>query len=332
MDISIVLVNWNSSALVEQCLNSLEQSGTHCAYEVIISDNASRHEEAALLRAVTATRPNVRCLFSKENGGFGAGNNRALPYCRGRYVLFLNTDTLVLEPLDALVAAADALGPRCGALGGRVLNADHSLQLTCREAYTVPVMVYDLTLAFTRWRPGFVRRQQLASWDHASARDVAMLSGCYLLVPRAVLDAVGGFDERIFLFYEDTELCWRIIQAGYTVRYVPISTIIHLEGGVTRAGGLSARTLLWSAQGARYFTRKTLGRGHARMLVTSVWLLWLAMWLLLALLSLVMPIPRVRFTLGRRARLLREVLIAMPRQRIPAPTSHTVVGMPVPMR
>lgn len=332
MDLSIVLVNWNSSALVEQCLNSLEQSGTHCAYEVIVSDNASRPEETALLRAIVASRPYVRCLFSQENGGFGAGNNRALPLCRGRYVLFLNTDTLVLEPLDALVAAADALGPRCGALGGRVLNADRSIQLTCRARYTVPVMVYDLTLAFTGWRPWFVRRQQLARWDHASARDVAMLSGCYLLVPRGVLDAVGGFDERIFLFYEDTELCWRIAHAGYTVRYVPVSTIIHLEGGAMRAGGLNPQTLLRSAQGARYFTRKALGRGRARLLVMGVWLLWLAMWLVIAPLSLLMPIPRLRTTLGRRARLLRQVLAAVPRQRVPAPDTRVVVSLPVALR
>lgn len=328
MDLSIVLVNWNSSALVEQCLQSLEASGTHCAYEVIVSDNASRPEEAALLRAVAASRPYVRCLFSDDNAGFGVGNNRALPLCRGRHVLFLNTDTLVLEPLDALVAAADALGARCGALGGRVLNADRSVQLTCRTRYTIPVLYSQLTLAFAGIRPWWVRRQELAVWDHATPRDVAMISGCYLLVPRGVLERVGGFDPNIFLFYEDTDLCQRILDAGYLVRYEPVSTIIHLDGGATRASGLSARVLGLSAWSARYYARKHLGRVRAGVLAASVWLSWLAMWLIFAFVGLLAPRTMVRTKARSRRHLLGEMLVQMPRQRFPKPAA-TPQSVPV---
>lgn len=332
MDLSILLVNWNSAALVEQCLTSLERSGTRCAVEVILADNASRPEEVEALRRVVAAHPYVRCVWNSENHGFGVGNNSALPACRGRYVLFLNTDTIVLESLDALVATADALGPRCGALGGRVLNPDRTLQLTCREPYTVPVLHAGMTLAFAGIKPGFVRRNELAHWDHASAREVGMLSGCYLLVPSRVLAEVGGFDPQIFHFFEDTDLCYRIHAAGYQVVYAPVAAIIHLGGGASRASGLSDWTLATTMASARYFTRKHLGAGRARLLVLSVWLTWLAMWLVLAPTSLLMPIPRVRGNLRRRACLLRKVLVAVPRQRIPVPTRASAVGVVAPAR
>ncbi|MBF6589402.1 MAG: glycosyltransferase family 2 protein [Ktedonobacterales bacterium] len=308
MDLSIVLVNWNGAALVEQCLATIEASGTRSAYEVIVVDNASTDGSQERLRALAAAHPRLRCVMNAENAGFGAGNNVALPYCTGRYVLFLNTDTLVREPLDALVAAADALGERCGAVGGRVLNADETLQFTCRGHYTVPTMIAGLTLAFAGIRSRAVRRQEFAAWDHATSRDVAMLSGCYLLVPRRVLDAVGGFDPRIFLFYEDTDLCYRIRQAGYVVRYVPVATIVHLEGGSSRARGLSARTLKQSLTSARYFTRKHLGRGRARLLSLSVKLCWLAMLGVFAPLALVLPLRGPRARLRHRANLLWQGL------------------------
>lgn len=312
VDLSIVLVNWNAAALVEQCLGTIASSGTHCDYEIVLSDNASTDDSRERLRALEGASPRVRCVFNAENAGFGAGNNRALPLCRGRHVLFLNTDTLVLEPLDALVAAADALGEDCGALGGRVLNADKTLQLTSRGPYTIPVLYAGLTLAFAGIRPRFVRRQEMEDWDHATPRDVAMISGCYLLAPRRVLEAVGGFDPNLFLFFEDTDLCYRIRAAGYTVRYVPASTIIHLEGGSSRASGLSARTLALSLASACYFTRKHLGRGRERLLTVSVRLSWRALWLALAPLGLLMPLPRPRAGLRRRARLLRRALGSRP--------------------
>jgi GT2 family glycosyltransferase len=304
MDLSIILVNWNGAALVEQCVATIAASGTRCTYEILIADNASTDDSAERLRALASTHPQVRLIFNAENRGFGAGNNSALPACTGRYVLFLNTDTLVLEPLDALVAAADALGERCGAVGGRVLNADQTLQFTCRGPYTVPVMVAGLTLAFAGMRTPGVKRQEFAGWDHATPRDVAMLSACYLLVPRAVLDRIGGFDEHLFHFFEDTDLCYRIRAAGYLVRYAPVSTIVHLDGGSSRAGSLSPRMLRFAYTGARYFTRTHLGPWRARLLTLWVKLAWLAMLCVLAPLALVTPARGPRAKLRHRAELL----------------------------
>lgn len=318
MDLSIVLVNTNGKALTEQCIRTIEQSGTQRSYEIIVSDNVSTDGSREWLRELEQTNPRVRVVYNTENRGFGVANNSAVPYCRGRYVLFLNNDTLVLEPLDALVAVADRLGPRCGALGGRVLNADKTIQHTCRLPYTLPVLFYPLTLAYAGIHPRWVRKQELRDWDYASERDVAMVSACYILVPRSVLDHVGVFDPNIFLYYEETDLCYRIRDAGYVVRYAPVSTIIHLGGGSTRSNGLTRGVLSQLAWSVRYFARNHLGHTRARLLAISVWLCWLPIWLVFEFFSLVIPQRRRRADFRHRAQLLRHMLVTLPRQRFPS--------------
>lgn len=318
MDLSIVLVNYNAGALTEQCIRTIEQSGTTCSYEIILCDNASTDGSRDKMRRLEQASPRIRGVYNSENRGFGVANNSAIPYCRGRYILFLNTDTLVLESLDPLVAVADRLGARCGALGGRVLNADKTIQYTSRLPYTLPVLISSLTLTYAGIRPWFVKKQEMRDWDHATERDVAMVSACYMLAPRAVLDHVGVFDPNIFLYFEETDLCYRIKDAGYLVRYAPVSTIIHLGGGSSRSGGLSERVLGQATWSARYFARNHLSHAQARLLALAVWLCWAPMLVVFALLGLVTPQRRRRTAFRHRARLLRHVLAAMPRQRFPA--------------
>ncbi|HEY7341810.1 MAG TPA: glycosyltransferase family 2 protein [Ktedonobacterales bacterium] len=297
VDVSIVLLNWNSAPLVAECIRAIERSGTRCSYEIIVADNHSTDGSQSALGRLEAAHPAVRCVYNRENRGFGAGNNQAIPYCTGRYVLFLNTDTEVLEPLDDLINAADALGERCGAVGGRVLNRDLTLQYSCRERFTLPVLLASYTLAFLGIQTRSVRRQQLRDWDHRTPRDVASLSACYLLIPRQALTRVGGFDPRIFLYFEDTDLCYRIRNAGYVVRYVPVSPIIHFEGGSSRPHHLSPAGLGASVNSARYFARRYLGPIQAGALTATLLLAYLGMMVALAPVAVVSRKARTRLAL-----------------------------------
>jgi|GEM_PF-770238 len=318
IDLSIIYVNWNSATLIEDSIASLISSGTTCNYEIIISDNASNEPEQEQLRSLVKQYTNSRCIFNQRNDGFGVGNNLALPLARGRYILFLNNDTIILESLDDLVNEAHKMEDSCGAIAGKVLNVDRSIQLTCRMNYTLPVIIASFTFAILGKRPSWVRKQELEDWDHASIRDVAMLSGCYLLVPRIVLDTVGAFDSKIFLFYEDADLCYRIRAAGYLVRYVPFSTIIHLEGGSRDPNKhASALSLGSSFASAQYFTRLHLGIWQAWVLATTVRLWWMSLWVVQSLASVIIPIPRIRLTLRRRTQLLGQLLSDIPLRRIP---------------
>ena len=331
MDLSIVIVNWNSRELLEHCLRSLAATGTRLRYEVIVSDNGSTDGSREWLAMVAQANPQVQCVFNDDNPGFGVGNNRALPFVRGRYVLFLNADTIIQEPLDALVGAANAIGPACGAVGGLVLNPDKTIQLSCRERFTLPVLIASYTLAFAGVKSGVIRRQQLADWDHATMRDVGTLSGCYLLVPTHVLHEVGGFDPQIFLYFEDTDLCYRIRRAGYRITYAPVSPIIHLEGGASRDKGVTVRGLGSSIQSARYFTRTYLGAGQERILTLAVWLAWTLMWLGFVLMGLLWPQAGPRAKARQRANLLRGALEMM-RKPLPPPASEATLALsPYPL-
>jgi GT2 family glycosyltransferase len=310
MDLSIVLVNWNGLALLQECIRTIDASGTRCAYEIIVSDNGSTDGSRAWLEELQRRDQRVRCLFSEDNPGFGVGNNRALPLCQGRYVLFLNTDTLVQEPFDALVEVANGVGARCGVVGGRVLNADRTIQRSCRLAYTLPVVISSFTLGLMGMRPWWVRRQEMDEWDHASARDVAMVTGCYMLVPRHVLDEVGAFDPKLFLYYEETDLCYRIRRAGYVIRYTPVSTIVHLGGASTRSdsGTVNEVAIQHQLASARYFVRRYMGRLHAAILVWTVHLSWRALWCGSALLGATILRPGPRDAMRRRAQKLSYLL------------------------
>src|SRR5690242_18224594 len=308
VDVSIVLLNWNNAPLVADCIEAIERSGTRCSYEIIVADNHSTDGSQNALANLEATHPAVRCIYNRENRGFGVGNNQAIPYCTGRYVLFLNTDTEVLEPLDDLISAADALGERCGALGGKVLNRDLTIQYSCRNRFTFSVLFASHTLAFLGIQARSVRRQQLRDWDHRTPRDVATLSGCYLLIPRQVLAHVGGFDPRIFLYFEDTDLCYRIRKAGYVVRYVPVSSIIHFEGGSSRQNHLTPRGLGASVNSARYFARRYLGLVQAAFLTLAILLTYVGMMIALTPAALFVPKASIRRKAQARVVLLWDVL------------------------
>jgi len=321
MDLSIVIVSWNSRDLLEQCLRTLAATGTRCRYEVIISENGSTDGSREWLAQVAQANPQVHCVFSDDNAGFGVGNNRALPYCRGRYVLFLNADTILREPLDALVEMADEIGPACGALGGRVLNTDERIQLTCRERWTLPGLIAAYTLAYAGLRPGIVQRQRLAGWDHAEVRDVGALAGCYLLAPMRVLQEVGGFDPNYFLYFEDADLCYRIRRAGYRITYAPVSTIVHLGGEANRDPARVQRRL-YGFQSARYFTRAYLGAGRERILTLAVGLLWALLVVALGTLGLIWPQAPLRLKSRQRAGQLSRALATTLRTPLPSPTAE----------
>jgi hypothetical protein len=180
---------------------------------------------------VAAEFPQVHLHVNPTNLGFGAGNNRAIQAATGRYVLFLNSDTRVTEgALDALVDFADAT-PDLGALGPKLLNADGSLQYSCRRYPNLGTGFFRNTpLGRLFRRNRFATDYLMSDWDHATPRDVDWLSGAALMVPRDVLERTGGFDEGFYFYCEDVDLCKRIHDLGLRVVYYPDAVIYHIIG------------------------------------------------------------------------------------------------------
>jgi GT2 family glycosyltransferase len=204
-------------------------AGTALPYQLVVVDNASPDGSAA---AIAEAFPEVRLIASPDNLGFGGGNNLAAREARGRYLLLLNPDTVVLDgAIDRLVAFAERT-PAGGIWGGRTLFADHSLNpSSCsgdQTLWSVFCRTSGLALAF-RSSPLF-NPEDYGGWDRGSEREVGYVSGCFFLIRRELWDRLGGFDPTFVMYGEEADLCRRARALGARPRVTPDATIVHYVG------------------------------------------------------------------------------------------------------
>lgn len=225
MQLSVILVNYNTAHLLKRVFATLERAAADIEMECIVVDNASRDGSVDLLRREYARH---RLLVNPINVGFARANNQALPAARGKYVLLLNTDAFV-EPntLKETIAFMDSRAD-CGILGVRLSGRDGSLQPSCRY-FPTPFNVFLTRTGLGRFFP-WVRMADDLHWDHASLRECDWVPGCYFLVRRAAIEQVGLLDPRFFLYFEEVDYCRRARQAGWKVFFYPHTTVIHLGG------------------------------------------------------------------------------------------------------
>lgn len=228
MDLSIIIVNWNSTQYLRQCLLSLAQNTANVSYEIIVVDSGSFDGCDSMLRAEFA---GVRFIQSETNVGFARANNLGFKVSRGEHLLFLNPDTELCSPaVDTLLAHSKALlNP--GAVGCRLLNGDDSLQSTCVAPFPT-ILNQVLNVDFLRQRfPSW------SLWGCASlfqtgdqSSQVEVVSGACLMVRRSAFERVGMFSDDYFMYAEDLDLCYKLARAGYTNHYVPQATVRHYGG------------------------------------------------------------------------------------------------------
>lgn len=228
MELSVIIVSWNTRDLLKQCLSSIYASDSGIGFEVWVVDNTSDDGSVAMLRS---DYPEVNVIENDENVGFATANNQAIRASSGRFVLLLNPDTEVkTHAFDEMVRFM-TYHDRVGAVGSRVQNPDGSLQLSC---YPTP------TLARETWRLFHLDRLKpygsydMCQWDTDTPREVETLMGSCLMLRRAALDQIGLLDEDYFMYTEEIDLCYRLGQAGWQLYWVPQAEIIHYGGQSTR--------------------------------------------------------------------------------------------------
>ena len=215
-DVSVSIVNTSSRELLLACLQSLERdAGGRVAVEVVVLDNASEDGSA---EAVRERHPWARVIAQPFRAGFGANHNTVVRASTGRYVYVLNEDT-TSEPgcFDRMVAYLDE-HPRVGALGPRVVYPDGRRQAS---AWRFPTPAAAALGALTLGKAGLVQSAG------SRPRRVDWATGCALLLRRVALEEVELFDERFFLYSEETDLCRRLAAAGWETHYVPETTVVH---------------------------------------------------------------------------------------------------------
>jgi len=231
MDLSIVIVNWNTREMLRDCLESLQAPLDGIQAEVIVVDNAS---EDGSVEMVGEYFRDVRLIANLDNRGFAAANNQGFDRASGRHVLLLNSDTLVHG--DVLVRSIEYLDthPKVGMMGCKVLNDDGTTQLTCSR---FPSFINLLLQTFGANRLGgrYFSRYQMLDWDRDDEREVDVVSGCYLMVRASVIEEIGRLDEAFFCYGEETDWCRRCQDAGWQLMFAPVGEITHFGSGSTRA-------------------------------------------------------------------------------------------------
>lgn len=259
-DLSVIVVNWNARELLRRCLASIQEQTQGITYEILVVDNASSDCSADM---VATHFPDVGLIRNAENVGFAKANNQAISHARGRYILLLNPDTVVLDnALEQMVTFAEG-EPQIGSLGCKILAPDGNIDFRCARRF--PSL---LTEFFSRTRlskrfphnPLF-GRFMMGDWDHNSSREVECLVGACMMVRREVIDQVGPLDEDFFMYGEDMEWCHRIKKGGWQVFYYSEPQILHV--GACSTAQNSAEMGVEYLQSMALFFRKYRGPGYA---------------------------------------------------------------------
>jgi GT2 family glycosyltransferase len=255
IDLSVVIVSWNVRDLLRDCLQSIEAGRGKLNIETIVVDSASADGSPDMVRQEF---PGVTLIASQENLGFPRGNNVGIKRARGRQILLLNPDTIIID--DALPVMVSYLDQHMdvGGLGAQLLNPDGSIQSSRRRFPTLLTGIFESTWLDNLAPSSITRHYFVLDRPANETIDVDWVTGACLMVPRRVIDHVGLLDEGYFMYSEELDWCRRIVDAGWRIVYLPQAKIIHYIGKSSDQA-VTDRHINFQRAKLRYF-RKYHGR------------------------------------------------------------------------
>ena len=237
MKLSVIIVSYNVKHYLEQCLRSVFKSVTATETEIFVVDNASHDNSPAHIeKAFPKTEyPNLHIIKNARNVGFGKANNQAVAKSTGEYILFLNPDTILTEnTLKEVVEYADA-HPEAGGFGTMMLYSNGKFAKESRRGLPTPWTAFckmsGLNALFPQSR--IFGKYYMRYLDKEQANEIEIISGAFLFARRSALEKAGLFDEKFFMYGEDIDLSYRLLQQEYKNHYIP-SPIIHYKGESTQ--------------------------------------------------------------------------------------------------
>ncbi|TFE30470.1 glycosyltransferase family 2 protein [Frankia sp. B2] len=253
VDVSILIVSYNTGAMTAACLESCAATSDGLATEMIVLDNASTDDSVSIIRD---RFPSVNLIEQRTNLGFGRAVNLAASQAKGEYLLLLNPDTVVLPGAVANLLDFARANPRHGIYGGRTLGPDHTVDP--RSCWAVPTVwshvCFGLGLSTAFRRSALFDPESMGPWPRDTVRTVGVVTGCLLLIPRALFEQLGGFDSRFFMYGEDVDLSIRARRAGLDPVITPAAVVVH-HGGASSAGWADKHVLVMTG-------KVTLARTH----------------------------------------------------------------------
>lgn len=261
LKLSIIIVNFNVKYFLEQCLYSVIKASENIDTEVIVVDNNSTDGSKEFYRNRFA---NVQFLWNEENVGFSKANNQALKRAVGKFILFLNPDTILPEDCLEKCIAYFELQNEPGAMGIRMIDGSGNYLKESKRGFPSPITSFFKLSGLTALFPSskIFARYYLGQLDQHQNHEVDVLAGAFMLVKKSVLDITGGFDERFFMYGEDIDLSYRIQKSGYKNYYFSETTILHFKGESTKRGSLNYVRVFYGAMSL--FVKKHYSKGIAR--------------------------------------------------------------------
>lgn len=290
MDLSVVIVNWNSTEYTIPCVSSIDAQTKNLEFEIIVVDNASADDSC---RVIQERCPSVKLVRSSQNVGFGQANNLGFQHSSGRILLFLNPDTELHGPAINLMHACLNSSADIGVLGCRLLNHDLSVQTSCIHRFpTILNQVADIELL----RRLFPRLKvwgmlPLFDTDREKPATVEAVSGACQMIRREVFKKVGLFSTDYFMYMEDLDLCYKVREIGGKVCYLGSATIVHHGGQSSKKRGGEDFSGPMMRESLLRFLRKSRGPFYAGLYRLSMFLVSV---LRLAVLAVLLPIRSAR--------------------------------------
>ncbi|SHF73690.1 glycosyltransferase family 2 protein [Dysgonomonas macrotermitis] len=253
LQVSIIIVNYNTDKLLEDCILSVKEKTHDLNYEIIVIDNDS---EKGSLSHLIEKFPGVQFHFSNQNLGFGKANNLGSTLASGKYLFFLNPDTLLINNAAAILYDYMEKHPQVGICGGNMYREN---MIPASSLYDTDFLTYEYKIIFNIKRvPGFNYTKE--------PKETRVIVGADLFMPKNIFEELNGFDPDFFMYFEEVELCYRARKAGYKIISVPDAEIIHLQGG--SAENKSEELNKWSYREHWYskflFFYKTKGLSQTR--------------------------------------------------------------------
>jgi O-antigen biosynthesis protein len=232
MELSVIIVSFNVRDFLKQCLLSVIKARENIECEIFVVDNNSTDDSCEM---VLQEFPDVYLIKNEVNSGFSVANNQGIALSHGRFVLLLNPDTIVQEDTFLKCIKFMKIHPDAGAVGVRMINGEGRFLPESKRALPDPITAFYRIFGLSFLLPSSLlfNRYHLTQIDSFETSPVEVISGAFMLLRREALDKTGLLDEDYFMYGEDIDLSYRLLQKGYTNYYYPDIQIIHFKGKST---------------------------------------------------------------------------------------------------
>jgi N-acetylglucosaminyl-diphospho-decaprenol L-rhamnosyltransferase len=275
--VSIIIVSYNTKDILRNCLQALFTCNAGTEMEVFVVDNHSADDSALM---VQTEFPDIRLIANMENIGFAAANNQAYKLASGRYIILLNPDAYIKPFSIAKGVEFMDQTPQCGLCGGKIISPEGKIEPSARRFPSAISKLLTLSGISGKYSNSpLLNRHEFGGFTYDQPMEVDWVPGTFTIVRKKMLDITGFFDERFYLYYEETDLCMRAKKAGWKIYFIPVAEVLHIGGASSKTrkdksfDNKAAQVLSFRMRSEWLYYRKN--KGIAGLLSTAgVELLW----------------------------------------------------------